>query len=123
MHALALAAWLFFAAGEAAPIVVDEVDLVAIAHGETGGAIAIFYGRVQNTPTQLAHRWLSDDLPPTRTTDGWDWLFYDSSDDCWRLVRTTAWVETWGAENPAGRNDGPWFVGLTECGLSPPVRK
>lgn len=123
MHAALLFAVVAFA-GESAPaeppLVVEDVDLIAVAHVADGRRVAVFFGRVQEQPAQLAHRWAWDDAAPVRDGDGWAYLFFDAEAACWRLVRTPAWIETWSEANPLADAGRPWFAGLCEPGLKQP---
>lgn len=103
-----------------APIVVDEVDLIAVAHLPNGGRLATFFGRVQGQPTILTRHWICGDEAVFLDRGQWAFSFHGNPDECDRLVRAPAYIESWERADPFEDDGRPWFVQLTECGLSPP---
>ncbi len=107
----------------ALPVVEQSVECISIAHLSDGIDLVFFWTTVQGEWTCLDHRWASTSMAVTR--DGSEWLLQwpDESDNCYRLVRTSCWVESWETENPlAEQNQRPWFRQLLTPGLKQPSK-
>lgn len=103
------------------PIVVEDVDTIAVCHILDGGEIVVFFAPIQGDWACLDHRWLSADMAPGRDGDRWTLAWYDDGDSCFRLIRAACWIETWERESPlAIINNRPWFARLCAPGLAQP---
>ena len=125
MYAVLIALAAFLSGGDAAPLVVDDVDLIAVAHLPGDEILVFFFSRVQNSWTCIDHRWACLEMNPRISADGFEisWLDESESPHCYRLVRAPAYVESWEPESPLAQNHNkPWFVRLVEPGLKQPPK-
>lgn len=108
-------------AADAAPIVCEDVDLISVAHYD-GAHLICFFARLQGEPALIDHRWGSSAMSLRHSPEGTTLAWLDDSDvPCYRVIRSTAYIESWEPGNPfAAKNNQPWFVQLCEVGLKPP---
>lgn len=125
MHAAALIAALLFAASGAAPLPVVEQDceLISVAHLSDGAEIVFFWADVNGIWTCLDHRWAGSGMVVSGDSGNWLLQWQDDGEDCYRIVRTPRWVESWESENPlSDQNQRPWFRQLLHPGLKQPPK-
>ncbi len=105
------------------PVVEQSVETISVAHLNDGVELVFFWTLVQGEWTCLDHRWVSTNMVVTRDRDGWLLAWPDESENCYRMVRATCWVESWESESPlAEQNQRPWFRQLLNPGLKQPSR-
>lgn len=108
-------------AKETMPIVEQDVEVISIAHLEHGVTMAFFWDRVQGDFTCLDHRWVCSDWLIYRDGDRWCIAWTDDMDECYRVLRTRCYVESWEKDNPLdSQRNQPWFAGLLQPGLKKP---
>lgn len=127
MHAAVLAALLFIAPAPAAPLVIDDVDTIAICHSAESGDLIFFFGLIQGEWGVVDHRWPVRDMQAGHDGQRFTLSWLDESEyeaHCFRLVRALAWIESWQAESPlAERNARPWFAQMLAPGLRQPAKQ
>jgi len=103
------------------PWVEQSVECISVAHLDDGVRLVFFWARVQGEWTCLDHRWASTSMALSRRGDEWLLSWPDENENCYRLVRTRCWVESWETDNPlAAQNQRPWFRQLLNPGLVKP---
>ena len=103
------------------PFVEQAVECISVAHLDDGVKLVFFWSRVQGEWTCLDHRWLSPSMTLSRRGEEWLLSWPDENENCFRVVRTPCWVETWEAQNPlTEQNQRPWFRQLLNPGLVKP---
>ena len=123
MHAAVLVALLFIAPGQAAPLVEQDVDLVSIAHLPDDVRLVFFWQRVQGQWTCIDYRWHSPQMSLSNDCDGFTLAWPDDNQNCYRVIRAPAYVESWEPQNPlAEQNQWPWFRQLLNPGLRQPPK-
>lgn len=105
----------------ALPLVEQSVECVSVAHLDDGVRLVFFWARVQGEWTCLDHRWATTGMALSRQADEWLLSWPDENENCFRVVRTRCWVESWEPENPlTEQNQRPWFRQLLNPGLVKP---
>lgn len=107
----------------ALPLVDQTVECISVAHLGDGVELVFFWSLVQGEWTCLDHRWASGGMSLSRRDGEWALAWVDENENCYRVVRTTCWVESWEDYNPlAEQNQRPWFRQLLHPGLRQPRR-
>ncbi|HEV7223587.1 MAG TPA: hypothetical protein VGN42_12850 [Pirellulales bacterium] len=105
------------------PVVDQRVECISVAHLGDGVELVFFWSLVQGEWTCLDHRWVSSSMSLSRCGDEWVLAWADENENCYRLLRTHCWVESWEPNNPlAEQNQRPWFRQLLHPGLRRPQR-
>ena len=105
------------------PLVDQRVECISVAHLGDGVELVFFWSLVQGEWTCLDHRWVSSSMSLSRCGDEWVLAWADENENCYRLLRTHCWVESWEQNNPlAEQNQRPWFRQLLHPGLRRPQR-
>lgn len=106
---------------ESLPVVEQRVEAISIAHLNDGAELVFFWALVQGQWTCLDHRWLSANMVLRRDGAGWRLEWPDDGVDCYRVVHTACWVESWEIDSPlAEERRRPWFRRLLNPGLARP---
>ena len=106
------------------PLVVEEVDAIAICHVADGAELVFFFCTVQGEWTCLDHRWLAADMAPRFDGRRFSLAWHDDGDSCYRVIRSAAWIESWERENPLAEiRNRPWFARLLVPGLAQAPRR
>lgn len=105
------------------PLVEQTVECISIAHLEDGISIVFFWDFVQDDWTCLDHRWLSPVMVLAFGDGGWILAWPDENENCFRVIRTRCYVESWERSNHLVEvNARPWFRQLLNPGLRMPPR-
>lgn len=106
------------------PLVEQTVECISIAHLEDGISLVFFWDLVQSDWTCLDHRWLSGGMILTLGDGAWILAWPDENENCFRVIRTRSFVESWEVQNPlAELNQRPWFRQLLNPGLAKAPRR
>lgn len=122
------AGWIWSEAGWSVPhpqhIVEQTVDLISVAHVKDGQQQLYFWALVQNEWALLDYRHLPSESAVCQDGNDTVVFFLDQSDNCFRSIRSTHWLETWEDESPMASQHGrPWFARLLCPGLKQPPAK
>lgn len=125
MHILCLILASVLAQADASiPWVEQSVECISIAHLEEGVKLVFFWGLVQGEWTCLDHRWLSSQMNLSLVDGEWVLSWPDENENCYRVIRSPAYVESWEPESPlAELNQRPWFRQLLNPGLAHAPRR
>ena len=105
------------------PIVEQTVECISIAHLSDGAELVFFWELVQGEWTCLDHRWAASNMVVARDENQWTLQWCDESENCYRIVHSACWVESWESENPlSDQNQRPWFRQLLNPGLKQPSK-
>jgi len=123
MYATILALAVSFTAADAAPIVTEDVDTIAVCHVADGAELVFFFSEIQGEWACLDHRWRAADMTHGRDGDRWMLAWHDDGDSCYRVIRAAHWIESYEPESPLAINHNkPWFARLCAPGLKSPTK-
>lgn len=101
----------------------QTVECISVAHLSDGAELIFFWDLVQDDWTCLDHRWAGSAMIVAHEDSLWVLHWSDESENCYRVVRTRRWVESWESENPlSDQNQRPWFRQLLNPGLKQPQK-
>lgn len=110
-----LGLWILFYVSPDIRLIEQDVEMISVAHCADGAELVFFWDFVQGDFTLLDYKYISDMII---WSDGLETSIYWHDNNCYRLITTKCWAESWEDENPTSLiNRGAWFVRIVMPGL------
>lgn len=104
------------------PCVEQDVECISVCHLDDCIRLVFFWDLIQGDWTCLDHRWVVTNMSVFKDGEYTVLAWSDDNENCYRIIRTKCWVESWEYENPlTQQNQNVWFAQLLNPGLKRPV--